>query len=105
MTLRDVVGACCGLILALLAPAQAFAVACATESQRKIEIERLNSSVNWFLSVVEEVPEGVARQFRDAAIPREGPAEWWNQLNGAADIFTQHGPATAEAPAPTYTGS
>jgi hypothetical protein len=66
MTLRDVVGTCCGMMFVLLAPAQAFAVACATELQRKIEIERLNSSVNWFLSIVEEVPEGVARQFRDA---------------------------------------
>ena len=66
MTLRNVVGTCCGIIFVLLAPAQAFAMACATEPQRKIEIERLNSSVNWFLSIVEEVPEGVARQFRDA---------------------------------------
>jgi hypothetical protein len=70
MTLRDVVGTCCGMIFVLLAPAQAFAVACATEPQRKIEIERLNSSVNWFLSIVEEVPEGVARQFRDAVTGR-----------------------------------
>ena len=69
MTLRDVVSACCGIFV-LLAPAQAFAVACATEPQRKIEIERLNSSVNWFLSIVEEVPEGVARQFRDAVTGR-----------------------------------
>jgi hypothetical protein len=63
MTLRDVVGACCGIFV-LLAPAQAFGVECATEAQRKIEIERLNDSVDWFLSIVEEVPEGIARQFR-----------------------------------------
>ena len=76
MTLRDVVSACCGIFV-LLAPAQAFGVECATEPQRKIEIERLNSSVNWFLSIVEEVPEGVARQFRDAvtgnATAADGP--------------------------------
>jgi hypothetical protein len=63
MTLRDVVSACCGIFV-LLAPAQAFGVECATEVQRKIEIERLNDSVDWFLSIVEEVPEGIARQFR-----------------------------------------
>jgi hypothetical protein len=68
MTLRDVVSACCGIFV-LLAPAQAFGVECATEAQRKIEIERLNDSVDWFLSIVEEVPEGIARQFR-AVKPR-----------------------------------
>jgi hypothetical protein len=69
MTMRALVSAY-GMILVLLAPAQAFGVECATEPQRKIEIERLNSSVNWFLSIVEEVPEGVARQFRDAVTGR-----------------------------------
>ena len=38
MTLRAVVSACCGIFV-LLAPAQAFGVECATEAQRKIEIE------------------------------------------------------------------
>jgi hypothetical protein len=61
MTLRDVVSACCGVFV-LLAPAQAFGVECATEAQRKIEIETLNESVDWFLSTVEEVPEGIARR-------------------------------------------
>jgi hypothetical protein len=65
MTLRDVVSACCGIIFVWLVPAQAFgAVECATEAQRKIEIEKLNESVDWFLSIVEEVPEGIARQFK-----------------------------------------
>jgi hypothetical protein len=69
MTLRDVVSACCGIIFVWLVPAQAFgAVECATEAQRKIEIEKLNESVDWFLSIVEEVPEGIARQFRDVAV-------------------------------------
>jgi hypothetical protein len=62
MTLRDVVSACCGIVL--LAPAQACGTECATEAQRKIEIERLNESVDWFLSIVEEVSEGVAGQFK-----------------------------------------
>jgi hypothetical protein len=62
MTLRAVVSACCGIIV-LLASAQARGVECATEAQRKIEIESLNESVDWFLSIVEEVPEGIARQF------------------------------------------
>jgi hypothetical protein len=70
MTLRDVVSACCGMIFVLLAPAQAFGAECATEAQRKIEIETLNESVDWFLSIVEEVPEGIARQFRAAVTGR-----------------------------------
>ena len=70
MTLRDVVSACCGIIFALLAPAQAFGAECATEAQRKIEIETLNENVDWFLSIVEEVPEGVARQFKAAVSGR-----------------------------------
>jgi hypothetical protein len=48
----------------LLGPAQAFAVECATEAQQKIGIEKLNQSVDWFLSTVEEVPEDIAQQFR-----------------------------------------
>jgi hypothetical protein len=68
MTLRAVISACCGVFV-LLAPAQARGVECATEPQRKIEIEKLNESVDWFLSIVEEVPEGIARQFR-AVKPR-----------------------------------
>jgi hypothetical protein len=63
MTVRAVVSACCGIFV-LLASAQARGVECATEAQRKIEIEKLNESVDWFLSIVEEVPEGIARQFR-----------------------------------------
>ena len=43
---------------------------CATEAQRKVEIEKLNKSVDWFLSIVEEVPEGVAQQFRAAVTGR-----------------------------------
>ena len=103
MTLRDVVGTCCGLIFVLLAPAQAFAVACATEPQRKIEIERLNSSVNWFLSIVEEVPEGVARQFRDAvtgnatAVDALSASASAARLTGA-DIERELRPQTPDTP-------
>jgi hypothetical protein len=32
--------------------------------------ERLNKSVDWFLSIVEDVPEGVAQQFRAAVTGR-----------------------------------
>src|SRR6266487_5507176 len=63
MTLRAVVSACCGIFV-FLASAQARDVECTTQAQRKVEIERLNESVDWFLSIVEEVPEGIARQFR-----------------------------------------
>jgi hypothetical protein len=58
------------MIFVLLAPAQAFSVECATEAQRKIEIEKLNESVDWFLSAVEEVPEDIAQQFRAAVSGR-----------------------------------
>jgi hypothetical protein len=51
------------LIVAAISTAQAQ-TACATEAQRKVEIDKLNESVDWFLSIVEEVPEGIARQFR-----------------------------------------
>ena len=63
MTLRAVIGACCGMTFVLLASAQAFGVECATEAQRKIEIEKLTESVDWFLSTVEEVPEDIAQLY------------------------------------------
>jgi hypothetical protein len=66
MTLRAVISACCGIFF-LLASAQARGMECATEAQRKVEIEELDASIDWFLSIVEEVPEGIARQFRAAA--------------------------------------
>jgi hypothetical protein len=77
MTLRDVLSACCGMIFVLPAPAPAFSAECATEAQRKIKIETLNESVDWFLSTVEELPEDVAQQFRAAvtgrAVTVDGP--------------------------------
>jgi hypothetical protein len=69
MTLRAVISACFGVFV-LLAPAQARGVECAAEPQRKIEIETLSKSVDWFLSIVEDVPEGVAQQFRAAVTGR-----------------------------------
>ena len=68
MTFQTVLGACCAMFL-LLGSAQAKP-ACATEAQRKIEIEKLNESVDWFLSTVEEVPEDIAQQFRAAVTGR-----------------------------------
>jgi hypothetical protein len=65
------------MIFVLLASAQAFGVECATEAQRKIKIETLNESVDWFLSTVEELPEDIAQQFRAAvtgrAVTANGP--------------------------------
>jgi hypothetical protein len=69
MPLRVVISACCAMFV-LLGPAQAFGVECATEAQRKIGIEKLNESVDWFLSTVEEVPEDIAQQFRAAVSGR-----------------------------------
>ena len=73
MTLRAVISTCCGVFM-LLAPAQARGAECATEEQRKIEIETLNESVDWFLSTVEEVPEDIAQQFRAALSGRAAAA-------------------------------
>lgn len=64
MTLRGVLGVYC--MMFMLQPAQATP-SCDTAAERKLEIERLDESIDWFLSIVEEVPEGVARQFRAAA--------------------------------------
>jgi hypothetical protein len=53
----------------LLGPASAQdqrKIACATEAQRKIKIEKLNEDIDGFLAFIEEVPEDVARQLRDA---------------------------------------
>ena len=73
MPLRVVISACCAMFV-LLGPAQAFGVECATEAQRKIGIEKLNESVDWFLSTVEEVPEDIAQQFRAAVSGRAAAA-------------------------------
>ena len=68
MTVRTALGTCCA-ILTLLGSAQA--VTCATEAQRKLEVEKLYGSIDWFLAIVEEVPEGIARQFRDLDLSNE----------------------------------
>jgi hypothetical protein len=57
-------------LLVLLGPAQGR-IACGTQAQRETEVQRLNQSINWFLSLVEEVPEGVARQFREVDVRDE----------------------------------
>jgi hypothetical protein len=73
MPLRVVVSICCAMFV-LLGPAQTFGGECATEAQRKIEIEKLNESVDWFLSTAEEVPEDIAQQFRAAVSGRADAA-------------------------------
>jgi hypothetical protein len=62
MTVRTALGTCCA-ILTLLGSAQAE-MTCATEVQRKLEVEKLYERIDWFLAIVEEVPEGIAGQFR-----------------------------------------
>jgi hypothetical protein len=54
----------------LLGPAHGK-IACATQAQRETAVQRLNESIDWFLSIVEEVPEGAARQFRDVDVRNE----------------------------------
>jgi hypothetical protein len=68
-TMQIMIGSLCALI-ALLGPAQGK-MACATQPQRETAVQRLNENIDWFLSVVEEVPEGVARRFRDVDVRDE----------------------------------
>jgi hypothetical protein len=91
MTLRAVINACCGIFV-LLTAAQARGMECATEAQRKIEIEKLSESVDWFLSIVEEAPEGIARQFRAAAQRDEKGRRDEKALNQATahPLFAAH---------------
>jgi hypothetical protein len=46
----------------------AFSVECKTAAQREDYVHTLNNKIDWFLSIVEDVPGGVARQFRDVDI-------------------------------------
>jgi hypothetical protein len=60
-------GVCCAFLM-LLGSAHAenrWLANCATEAERKLEIEKFNETIDWYLSQVEEVPEGIARQFKD----------------------------------------
>jgi hypothetical protein len=38
---------------------------CTTPTQREASVRKLYQEIDGFLSIVEEVPEGVARQFRE----------------------------------------
>jgi hypothetical protein len=38
---------------------------CDTAARREERVRALTAEVDWFLSIVEEVPEGIARQFRE----------------------------------------
>ena len=69
MTMQIMTGTLCVLFV-LLGPAQGK-MACATQAQRETAVQRLNESIDWFLSIVEEVPEGVSRQFRDVDVRDE----------------------------------
>jgi hypothetical protein len=44
---------------------------CATASQRKASVDELTRDIDWFLSIVEEVPAGVAQQFDAVKITDE----------------------------------
>jgi hypothetical protein len=59
------VGRIVAIIFALtLSSACHAAMDCATASERKAAVEQLTRNVDWFLSIVEDVPTGVAQQFR-----------------------------------------
>jgi hypothetical protein len=62
-------GALCALFV-LLGSAHGK-IACATPEQRATAAQRVHESIDWFLSIVEDVPEGVARQFRGVDIRDE----------------------------------
>jgi len=38
---------------------------CQTAAQREASVRKLSADVDWFLSIVEEVPEHIAQQFRE----------------------------------------
>jgi hypothetical protein len=62
--MRTMIGAWC-VLLVLLGPAQAQDwKACATQAEREKHVKQVNQSLDWFLAIVEEVPEGLAKQFR-----------------------------------------
>jgi hypothetical protein len=75
MTRRLVIGIWC-LLLVLLGHGRAQAelpdwfahgeLACATQMQQETHIQKVNKLLDWFLSIVDEVPEDIARQFKDA---------------------------------------
>jgi hypothetical protein len=50
--------------LTLSSASHAMTMECANDSQRKAFVGQLTNDVDWFLSIVEEVPPGVAQQFR-----------------------------------------
>jgi hypothetical protein len=67
--MQIITGALCALLV-LLGPAHGK-IACATQAQRETAVKRLNASIDWFLSIVEEVPKGVARQFSNVDVRDE----------------------------------
>jgi hypothetical protein len=50
--------------LTLSSASHAMTMECANASQRKASVGQLTSDIDWFLSIVEEVPAGVSQQFR-----------------------------------------
>jgi hypothetical protein len=66
-TTRCIVIMVAAFFVGVLPAAQARAqLSCGTEEERKAEVQKLNEEVDWFLRIVEEVPEGIAQQFRAA---------------------------------------
>lgn len=51
-------------LLTLSSASHAMTWECANASQRKASVDQLINDIDWFLSIVEEVPVGVAQQFR-----------------------------------------
>ena len=49
--------------LMLSSASHAATMECANASQRKASVGQLTSDIDWFLSIVEDVPAGVAQQF------------------------------------------
>jgi hypothetical protein len=51
--------------LTLSSASNAMTMKCENPSQRKASVDQVTNDIDWFLSVVEDVPASVARQFRD----------------------------------------
>jgi hypothetical protein len=58
-------------VFALTLSSASHAMECANASQRKASVDELTRDIDWFLSIVEEVPAGVAQQFEAVKITDE----------------------------------
>lgn len=90
-----------------LSASHAMTMECANASQREASVNELTSDIDWFLSIVEEVPAGVAQQLRaidvtdNRAIRNAMSHPLWkaNKIrDAAADIKDKLAPTLTQTP-------